>query len=103
MKFKLLVIVFFIINCGASLVAQFENPNNSVQFEVVEDDFKTPNGLELPAITLPNIKKSKNPLRMNDYSELGIEKSKLLDITHEDDFLDLKSNEAPKYLQKTKK
>ena len=46
-------LVFFIINCGATLVAQFENPNNSVQFEVVEDDFKTPNGLELPAITLP--------------------------------------------------
>ena len=62
MKFKLLVIVFFIINCGATLVAQFENPNNSVQFEVVEDDFKTPNGLELPAITLPNIKKSKKLL-----------------------------------------
>ena len=103
MKFKLLVIVFFIINCEATLVAQFENPNNSVQFEVVEDDFKTPNGMELPAIRLPNIIKSKNPLRMNDYSGLGIEKSKLLDITHEDDFLDLKTNEAPKYFTKDKK
>ena len=94
MKFKLLVIVFFIISCEATLVAQFENPNNSVQFEVVEDDFKTPNGMELPAITLPNIIKSKNPLRMNDYSGLGIEKSKILDITHEDDFLDLKTNDG---------
>ena len=103
MKFKLLFILFLLINCEAILFAQFENSNNSVQFEVVEDDFKTPDGMELPAIKLPSIIKSKNPLRMNDYSGLGLEESELLDITHEDSFLDLKTNEAPKYFTKDKK
>jgi hypothetical protein len=103
MKFKLLYILFLLINCEATLFAQFENSNNSVQFEVVEDDIKTPNGMELPAIKLPSIIKSKNPLRMNDYSGLGLEESELLDITHEDSFLDLKTNEAPKYFTKDKK
>ena len=103
MKFKLLYILFLLINCEAILFAQFENSNNSVQFEVVEDDIKTPNGMELPAIKLPSIIKSKNPLRMNDYSGLGLEESELLDITHEDSFLDLKTNEAPKYFTKDKK
>jgi hypothetical protein len=103
MKFKLLYILFLLINCEATLFAQFENSNNSVQFEVIEDDIKTPNGMELPAIKLPSIIKSKNPLRMNDYSGLGLEESELLDITHEDSFLDLKTNEAPKYFTKDKK
>ena len=103
MKFKLLYILFLLINCEAILFAQFENSNNSVQFEVVEDDFKTPDGMELPAIKLPSIIKSKNPLRMNDYSGLGLEESELLDITHKDNFLDLKTNEAPKYFTKDKK
>ena len=103
MKFKLLYILFLLINCEATLFAQFENSNNSVQFEVVEDDIKTPNGMELPAIKLPSIIKSKNPLRMNDYSGLGLEESELLDITHKDNFLDLKTNEAPKYFTKDKK
>jgi hypothetical protein len=103
MKFKLLFILFLLINCEAILFAQFENSNNSVQFEVVEDDFKTPDGMELPAIKLPSIIKSKNPLRMNDYSGLGLEESELLDITHKDNFLDLKTNEAPKYFTKDKK
>ena len=103
MKFKLLYILFLLINCEATLFAQFENSNNSVQFEVVEDEFKTPDGMELPAIKLPSIIKSKNPLRMNDYSGLGLEESELLDITHEDNFLDLKTNEAPKYFTKDKK
>ena len=103
MKFKLLYILFLLINCEATLFAQFENSNNSVQFEVVEDDFKTPDGMELPAIKLPSIIKSKNPLRMNDYSGLGLEESELLDITHKDNFLDLKTNEAPKYFTKDKK
>ena len=103
MKFKLLFILFLLINCEATLFAQFENTNNSVQFEVVEDDFNTPDGMELPAIKLPSIIKSKNPLRMNDYSGLGLEESELLDITHEDIFLDLKTNEAPKYFTKDKK
>ena len=103
MKFKLLFIFFLLINCEAILFAQFENSNNSVQFEVVEDDFKTPDGMELPAIKLPSIIKSKNPLRMNDYSGLGLEESELLDITHKDNFLDLKTNEAPKYFTKDKK
>ena len=103
MKFKLLFILFLLINCEAILFAQFENSNNSVQFEVVEDDFETPDGMELPAITLPSIIKSKNPLRMNDYSGLGLEESELLDITYEDSFMDLKTNDAPKYFTKDKK
>ncbi len=102
MKFKVLLIAFFIISCGSTLIAQLENPNNSVQFEVVEDEFETPDGMELPAIPMPSITKSKNPLRMNDYSGLGLEESELLDITHEDNFLDLKTDEAPKYFSKDK-
>ena len=102
MKFKILLITLFIFFSGSSLVAQLENPNNSVKFEVVEDDFETPEGMELPAIPLPSITKSKNPLRMNDYSGLGLEESELLDITHEDEYLDLVTDEAPKYFTKDK-
>lgn len=102
MKIKGLLIAFIILSCGSTLIAQLENPNNSVQFEVVEDDFETPEGMELPAIPLPSITKSKNPLRMNDYSGLGLEESELLDITHEDEYLDLITDEAPKYFTKDK-
>ncbi len=102
MNFNLLIVSFFIIALSTKSFSQIENSNNSVQFEVVEDDFETPDGMELPAIPLPSITKSKNPLRMNDYSGLGLEESELLDITHEDTFLDLKTNDAPKYFTKDK-
>lgn len=102
MNFKVVLVSFLIIGFCTKSFSQIENPNNSVQFEIVEDDFETPDGMELPAILLPSITKSKNPLRMNDYSGLGLEESELLDITHEDNFLDLKTDKAPKYFTKDK-
>ncbi|PHS63991.1 MAG: hypothetical protein COB12_09030 [Flavobacterium sp.] len=84
-------------------IAQFEKEDNSVTFEIVEDEFETPDGSELPAIPLPSIvKPTNNPLKLNDYSGLGLENSELLDITYQEDFLDLKTDKAPKYFTKDK-
>ena len=85
-----------------TILAQIENKNNTIKFEVIEDDFKTPAGLELPAIKLPSIIKPQNLFKATDFSGLGEKTSETLDITHEDDYLDLKTDEHPSTSQKIK-
>lgn len=85
-----------------SLVAQIENTDNSVQFEVIEDDYEVPDGYKLPAIETPSLTTPKDPFILNDYSDLGKEKTELLDLTFEEDFIDVRTNKAPKYFTKDK-
>jgi hypothetical protein len=101
-KFKIFLIFFYLIGVNLTILAQIENENNTIKFEVIEDDFKTPEGLELPAIKLPSIIKPQNLFKATDFSGLGEKTSETLDITHEDDFLDLKTDETPKYFTKDK-
>ena len=100
--FKIFLISFFLMGIHLTVHAQIENENKTVKFKVIEDDFKAPEGLKLPAIKLPSIIKPQNPFKETDFSGLGENQSESLDITHEDDFLDLKTDEAPKYFTKDK-
>jgi len=99
---RLLFIVFILSNSYFTSFAQIENDDNSVKFEIVEDDFENPTGLELPPLEVPSIIEPKNPLILNDYSNLGKKESELLDITFEEDFIDVKTDQAPKYFTKDK-
>ena len=101
-KFKIFSISFFLMGIHLTVHAQIENENKTIKFKVIEDDFKVPEGLKLPAIKLPSIIKPQNPFKATDFSGLGENQSESLDITHEDDFLDLKTDEAPKYFTKDK-
>ena len=101
-KFKIFLILFLLIGLNLKLLAQIENKNNTIKFEVIEDDFKVPEGLKLPAIKLPSIIKPQNPFKATDFSGLGENQSESLDITDEDDYLDLKTDVAPKYFTKDK-
>ncbi len=102
MNLKFVITFFLLTGINLKIQAQIENKNNSIKFEVIEDDFKTPAGLELPAIKLPSIIKPNNPFKITDFSGLGEKPSEVLDITHEDDYLDLKTDVAPKYFTKDK-
>ena len=95
------VVVFFFCSC-TSLLAQLENTDNSIQFGIVEDDYKAPEGYELPAIKAPSLINPKDFFTPDNFSDLGIEKSDLLDITFEEEFIDVKTNTAPKYFTKDK-
>ena len=41
-KFKISLIFFLLIGVNLKILAQIENKNNTIKFEVIEDDFKTP-------------------------------------------------------------
>jgi len=96
---SLLVVFLFGYN---SLLAQIENPNNSVEFEIVEDDYEVPEGYELPAIEAPSLTDPKDDFTPDDFSDLGKQVNELLDITFQEDFLSVKTNKAPKYFTKDK-
>ncbi len=85
-----------------SIIAQIDNSDNSIKFEVVEDNYKMPEGYELPAIKAPSLVTQKDPFAFDDFSDLGKEKLDLLDITLEEDYIDVKINTAPKYFTKDK-
>ena len=97
----LFVFVLFLLSYNP-LLAQIEDTDNSVQFNIVEDDYKVPEGYELPAIKVPSLTTPKDPFIPNDFSDLGKEKTELLDLTFEEDFIDVKTNNAPKYFTKDK-
>ena len=99
-KASLLIICFlFSFN---SLKAQIENPDNSVEFGIVEDDYEVPEGYELPAIEAPSLIEPKDDFIPDDFSDLGREKTEVLDITFQENFIDVKTNKAPKYFTKDK-
>ena len=99
-KASLLIICFlFSFN---SLIAQIENPDNSVEFGIVEDDYEVPEGYELPAIEAPSLIEPKDDFIPDDFSDLGREKTEVLDITFQENFIDVKTNKTPKYFTKDK-
>ena len=102
MNYRIYLILLLIFFSYTSMIAQIETDDNSIKFEIVEDDFESPSGFELPPIEIPSIIKPKNPLQFNDFSNLGKKDSELLDITFEEHFLDLKTDTAPKYFTKDK-
>lgn len=92
----LFVSLLFFLSYNSSL-AQIENQDNSIQFNIVEDDYEVPEGYELPAIKAPSLINPKDHFIPDSFSDLGREKTALLDLTFEEDFIDVKTNNAPKY------
>ena len=84
-KFKIFLISFFLMGIHLTVHAQIENENKTIKFKVIEDDFKVPEGLKLPAIKLPSIIKPQNPFKATDFSGLGENQSESLDITDDVD------------------
>ena len=97
----LLGIVFLFLSMN-TVEAQVESKDTSVKFDVVEDDYKTPEGYELPAINKPSLTKPKNPFKSNSYSDLGIENPGTFSMNQNDDYIDVKTDTAPKYFSKDK-
>ncbi len=95
-------IILFFLGSFFTSFSQIEEDDNSVKFEIVEDNFKAPSGLEIPPMEIPSIITPKNPLINDDYSNLGKKKSEL-DITFDENYIDQKSDKAPKYFTKDKK
>jgi len=99
---KKLFFIIVVLYSSFSLIAQIENNDSFIKFDIVEDDFKAPDELLLPAIKAPSLTPSRKPYAPLDFTGLGLEKTETLDITYEDDFLDLKTDTAPKYFSKDK-
>lgn len=95
----LLIVVLFFYS-GISF-AQIENEPPVVQFEQVEDDFKTPDGLELPALKKPSLSDFDN-LKDPNSIEDPLKKEEKVDFTQGDGLVDYTSNIVPKAFKKDK-
>jgi len=84
------------------LFAQIEITNPTVRFDLIEDEYKSPDGIEFPAIELPRLSNPKDPFYHNNYANLGLETPQELNISNNDGFADLITDEAPKYFKKDK-
>ncbi len=101
MQTKASILVLFFLLLTATNWAQIENQDNSVRFEMEEDDYEMPTEYELPVIETPSITDPKSDFIPDDFSDLGKDKQEL-DITFQENFIDVKSNKAPKYFTKDK-
>jgi len=97
-----IIILYFSLLSVSPIIAQIEIINPIVRFNLVEDDYKSPEGMELPAIKVPRLSNPRDPFYHNNYANLGLETPEELDISNEDGFVDLKTDNAPKYFQKDK-
>ena len=102
MRLRLFFGIVILLSMMNPLLAQVENKDTSVKFEVVEDDYKTPDGYELPALKIPSLTKPKDPFKPNNYSDLGIENAGDFSMNQDDDYIDVKTDTAPKYFSKDK-
>lgn len=97
---NLLIFGILLLTTGM-LLAQIENPNRVIQFEQVEDNFKTPDALELPALKKPSLSDFDSPLDPNVSKEPSGDDQKV-DFTKDDGLLDYTSNIVPKAFKKDK-
>lgn len=93
---------FLLIIGSLPLIAQIETVNPSVRFDLIEQEYKSPDGLVFPAIEMPRITKPKDPFYRNNFSNLGLETPEDLDISTDDDYATLITDKAPKYFQMDK-
>lgn len=95
--------ILFLLFLGNVLVlsAQIENPNKDVIFEPIVDDFKTPDGLELPALKKPSLSDFDRPLNPNTLPDPNDE-TQNVDFTKGDGLMDYTSNKVPKAFTKDK-
>ena len=99
--YKSIIIFLLIIGC-TPLIAQIETVRPTVRFDLIEDEYKSPEGYEFPAIEMPRITKPKDPFYRNNFSNLGLEIPSDLDISTDEGYADLITDKAPKYFQMDK-
>ncbi len=95
-----ILFLFFMIPCGY-VFAQVENPLPEVQFEQVEDEFKSSEGLELPPVKTPSLSNFDSPLNPNTERDL-LDSEEKVDFTAGDGLMDYTSNIVPKAFKKDK-
>ena len=98
--YKYLLYILLIGNISI-ISAQVENPNKDVIFEPIVDDFKTPDGLELPALKKPSLSDFLSPLNPNTTPDPNDDTMKV-DFTKGDGLMDYTSNRVPKAFTKDK-
>ncbi|NNJ80885.1 MAG: hypothetical protein HKP11_01710 [Flavobacteriaceae bacterium] len=84
------------------LTAQIDNRNVQVELDPVEDDFKDPGGVELPALKQPSLSNYDPSLKPNTNLEIADDEDKV-DFTQGDGLMDYTSNIVPKAFKKDKK
>ncbi len=102
MRAKVITGIIFLLLSSGTLIAQIENSDTSIKFEFIEDDFKIPEGYELPALKIPSLTTPKDPLKLNNFSNLGIDNPDAFSMNQTDDYIDVKTDTAPKYFLKDK-
>ena len=103
MRNKLLFISCALCFAAETLVAQFDNPrNNSVNFENIEKDVKSPDGYELPALNKPKLTKTEDRFNPNNIKPLGEPDKQTFDMSNDDGLLVYKTDKKPKYFTKDK-
>jgi hypothetical protein len=99
--FKRITLLLLLIG-STSLIAQIETVNPTVRFDLIEQEYKSPKGYEFPAIEMPRITNPKDPFYRNNFSNLGLEMPEDLDISTDEGYENLISDNAPKYFQMEK-
>lgn len=80
--------------------SQIENPDSTVDINLEDNTFKTPDGLEMPAIKKPSLTNFEDKRKPN--MDLGQEEEEKVDFTKDDGLVDYTSNRIPKAFTKDK-
>ena len=100
---KLLFLSCAVCFASETIVAQFDNPRNtSVNFENFENDVKSPEGYELPALKKPKLTNTEDRLNPNNLKPLGELDDEPFDMSKDDGLLVYKTDKNPKYFTKDK-
>jgi len=98
---RLFVILIFCLFSVKQLSAQIDNRNVPLELEPVEDNFKAPEGIELPPISKPSLSNYDPSLKPNTTLDIDDNKDKV-DFTQGDGLMDYTSNIVPKAFKKDK-
>ncbi len=96
---SLFYIVGLILIFETSAFSQFENPNNSVNFDSSDPAINRSSGFEMPAIKKPTLTNTKSPDTPN--SDFGKEEEQGISMQG-DGLMEYSTNKTPKYFTKDK-
>jgi len=98
---RLLVLGFLFTSFAA--IAQFDNPTpKTPKFEPIEEAIPQSQGIQVPVKKVPGLSNKDYRFEVKDDGTLGKDDPKLLDITEKEEFLDTKTDTAPKAFAKDK-
>lgn len=96
----LLFLMLFITGLEA-LVAQVDDPSKRVDFEITEDNFSDPDGMQMPALKKPSLSNFQDRNNPNT-SLLDLKEEEKVDFTKDDGLKEFESNRIPKAFIKDK-